>query len=178
MARYFFHLSNGLTLEDTEGENFDLLAQARGHALQVAKGLGRGSLTGMAISVTDEQGVVVFQDANSRQRIGRHSWRPPYVFKTKSETSAYWQAAVKKCPFLRRRFPFRASRKNARNQVSIAFAVWTFTHRGASIRRGLSFMETDHEEAQYRWDCLWRGVVDGSASLDSMVARKERGGIP
>jgi hypothetical protein len=43
--------------------------------------------------------------------------------------------------------------------------------------RGLSFMETDHEEAQYPWDCLWRGVVDGNASLDSMVARKERGGI-
>ena len=61
MARYFFHLSNGLTLEDTEGENFDLAAEARGHALQVAKELGRGSLGGKSISVTDEQGVVVFK---------------------------------------------------------------------------------------------------------------------
>jgi Domain of unknown function (DUF6894) len=61
MAQYFFHLSNGLTLEDTEGEDFNLLDQARGHALQVAKELGRGLLGGMSISVTDEQGVVVFE---------------------------------------------------------------------------------------------------------------------
>jgi hypothetical protein len=61
MARYFFHLSNGLTLEDTEGEDFNLPAEARGHALKVAEELGRGSLGGMSISVTDEQGVVVFE---------------------------------------------------------------------------------------------------------------------
>jgi hypothetical protein len=61
MARYFFHLSNGLTLEDTEGEDFDLPAEARGHALKVAQELSRGSLGGMSISVADEQGVVVFK---------------------------------------------------------------------------------------------------------------------
>ena len=61
MARYFFHLIDGLTLEDADGENFDLLAEARGHALQVAKELGRGLLGGKSISVTDEQGVVVFE---------------------------------------------------------------------------------------------------------------------
>jgi Domain of unknown function (DUF6894) len=46
---------------NTEGEDFNLLDQARGHALQVAKELGRGLLGGMSISVTDEQGVVVFE---------------------------------------------------------------------------------------------------------------------
>jgi uncharacterized membrane protein len=61
MARYFFHLSNGLTLEDTDGEDFDLVAEARGHALKVAKELSRGSLGGMSISVADERGVVVFK---------------------------------------------------------------------------------------------------------------------
>ena len=61
MARYFFHLSNGITLEDTGGEDFDRPAEARGHALQVAHELRRSSLGGRSISVTDEQGVVIFQ---------------------------------------------------------------------------------------------------------------------
>ena len=38
-------------------------------------------------------------------------------------------------------------------------------------------METEHEEAQYSWDYRWSGVPDCGASLGSMVARKERGGI-
>ena len=63
MARYFFHLSNGLTVEDVDGEDFDLVAAARGHAVKVAQELGRhGSpLGGRSISVTDEQGDVVFK---------------------------------------------------------------------------------------------------------------------
>jgi hypothetical protein len=36
-------------------------AEARGHALKVAKELSRGSLGGLFISVTDEQAVVVFE---------------------------------------------------------------------------------------------------------------------
>jgi hypothetical protein len=65
MARYFFNLINGLTVEDVDGENFDLIADARGHALKVAEELGRhGSpLGGRSISVTDEQGIVVFKTA-------------------------------------------------------------------------------------------------------------------
>jgi len=39
-------------------------------------------------------------------------------------------------------------------------------------------METNHEEAQYPWDCRWSGVIDCGARLASMVARKECGGIP
>jgi hypothetical protein len=61
MSQYFFHLSNGVTLEDTEGEDFDLPAEARAHALKVAHELRRSSLGGRSISVTDEQGVVVFK---------------------------------------------------------------------------------------------------------------------
>jgi hypothetical protein len=63
MARYFFHLINGLTVEDVDGEDFDLVAAARGHAVKVAQELGRhGSpLGGRSISVTDQQGVVVFK---------------------------------------------------------------------------------------------------------------------
>jgi hypothetical protein len=64
MARYFFHLSNGLIVEDTEGEDFDLVAEARGHALKVAQELGRHeSAGGRSISVTDERGIVVFKTA-------------------------------------------------------------------------------------------------------------------
>jgi Domain of unknown function (DUF6894) len=63
MARYFFNLIDGLTIEDFDGESFDLLAKARGHAVQVAQELGRhGSPhVGLSISVTNEQGVVVFE---------------------------------------------------------------------------------------------------------------------
>ena len=41
MARYFFNLINGLTVDDVDGEDFDLVADARGHALKVAQELGR-----------------------------------------------------------------------------------------------------------------------------------------
>jgi hypothetical protein len=59
MALYYFHLTNGLTLEDVDGENFDLLADARNHARKVAQELGReGSLSKRSLSVTDERGVV------------------------------------------------------------------------------------------------------------------------
>ena len=63
MARYFFNLINGLTVDDVDGEDFDLVADARGHALKVAQELGRhgSSLGGRSISVTDEQGAVVFK---------------------------------------------------------------------------------------------------------------------
>jgi hypothetical protein len=63
MARYFFHLNNNLTVEDVDGEDFDLVADARGHVVKVAQELGRhGSpLGGRSISVTDQQGVVVFK---------------------------------------------------------------------------------------------------------------------
>lgn len=63
MARYFFHLNNGITVEDVDGEEFDLVADAHGHARKVAQELGGhgSSLGGRSISVTDEQGVVVFK---------------------------------------------------------------------------------------------------------------------
>jgi hypothetical protein len=62
MPRYFFHLTNGVTLEDVDGENFEIVAEARGHAIKVAQELRReGSATGTSISVADEGGVIVFK---------------------------------------------------------------------------------------------------------------------
>jgi hypothetical protein len=64
MARYFFHVtSNGHSLTDDEGEEFELLEAAREHATAVARELSREALrwAGRYISVTDAQGVVVFK---------------------------------------------------------------------------------------------------------------------
>jgi hypothetical protein len=63
MPRYFFHLNN--TIVDEEGEEFDLVEAARGHAIAVARELSRNGLSdglaGHHISVVDERGVVVFK---------------------------------------------------------------------------------------------------------------------
>jgi Domain of unknown function (DUF6894) len=63
MPRYFFHLTNGDYIADEEGEEFDLVEAARGHATAVAQELSRNrprALVGYYISVVDERGVVVF----------------------------------------------------------------------------------------------------------------------
>jgi hypothetical protein len=66
MPRYFFHVSdsNGDILADEEGEEFDLVEAARGHATAVARELSRNrphALIGYYISVVDKRGVVVFK---------------------------------------------------------------------------------------------------------------------
>jgi uncharacterized protein DUF6894 len=65
MPRYFFHVTNGDTLADEVGEEFDLVEAARGHALGVAREMSRNGLpsawAGRYISVMDERGVVVFK---------------------------------------------------------------------------------------------------------------------
>jgi len=63
MARYFFHLIDDVTVEDIDGESFDLPAEARSHAVKVAQELGRNQSAhaGMSICVMDEQGVIVFR---------------------------------------------------------------------------------------------------------------------
>ena len=56
--------SNGDILADEEGEKFDLVEAARGHAAAVARELSRNrprALVGYHISVVDERGVVVFK---------------------------------------------------------------------------------------------------------------------
>jgi hypothetical protein len=66
MARYFFffHLTNGDVIADDVGEEFDLVEEARGHALAVARELGpkgpSDRFAGHHISVVDERRVVVF----------------------------------------------------------------------------------------------------------------------
>jgi hypothetical protein len=65
MARYFFDLTNGDSVADEVGEEFDHMEAARGHAMTVARELSRGrllrALVGRHISVVDERGVVVFK---------------------------------------------------------------------------------------------------------------------
>jgi acetylornithine/succinyldiaminopimelate/putrescine aminotransferase len=64
MTRYFFHLTNEDTIADEMGEEVDLVEEARGHALAVARELSRNApphrFAAHHISVVDEQGVVVF----------------------------------------------------------------------------------------------------------------------
>ena len=65
MPRYFFNLTNGDSVADEVGEDFDGVEAARGHAMAVARELSRGRLpcvlVGRHISVVDERGVVVFK---------------------------------------------------------------------------------------------------------------------
>ncbi len=65
MPRYFFHLTNGDTVPDDMGEEFDGIEAAREHALAVARELSRnqlpGSLLGRYISIVDERGVTIFR---------------------------------------------------------------------------------------------------------------------
>ncbi len=67
MPRYFFDLTNGDSVADEVGEEFDLVEAARGHAMTVARELSRNqlpdALVGRHISVVDERGVVVFKVA-------------------------------------------------------------------------------------------------------------------
>ena len=65
MQRYFFNVTNGDSVADEVGEEFDRVEAARGHAMTVAKELSRGrrprALVGRSISVVDERGVLVFK---------------------------------------------------------------------------------------------------------------------
>ena len=65
MPLYFFDLTNGDSVADEVGEEFDHAEAARGHALTVVRELSRGglphALIGRHISVVDERGVVVFK---------------------------------------------------------------------------------------------------------------------
>jgi len=65
MPRYFFNLTNGNSVADEVGEEFDRVEAARGHAMEVARELSRhrlpDDLIGRHISVVDESGVVVFK---------------------------------------------------------------------------------------------------------------------
>jgi hypothetical protein len=65
MARYFFHLTNNDdVITDDVGEEFDLVEEARGHALAVARELARNAsphrFAGYHISVVDERDLIVF----------------------------------------------------------------------------------------------------------------------
>jgi hypothetical protein len=57
MPRFFFHVSDGSTFKDEDGEDFPGIASARAHAARIAHELAEaGDYRGFAIKVTDEQG--------------------------------------------------------------------------------------------------------------------------
>jgi hypothetical protein len=68
MARYFFDLTNGASLADEVGEEFDHVEAARRRAMAVARELSRNqlpyALVGRHISVVDERGVEVYGPKN------------------------------------------------------------------------------------------------------------------
>jgi Domain of unknown function (DUF6894) len=56
MQKFFFHLSNGTTIPDTEGEPCHNAEYARAYAMRVARELAQGGgYQGHAIKVVDEQ---------------------------------------------------------------------------------------------------------------------------
>jgi hypothetical protein len=65
MSHYFFNLTNGDSVADEVGEDFDRVEAARGHAMAVARELSHNqppdALVRRSISVVDERGVVVFK---------------------------------------------------------------------------------------------------------------------
>jgi hypothetical protein len=65
MSRYFFNLTNGDSVADEVGEEFDRAEAARGHVMTVARELSRNlppdALVGRSISVVDDRGLVVFK---------------------------------------------------------------------------------------------------------------------
>ncbi len=65
MARYFFNLTNGKTIRDTDGEEYASLDAAKASAIHIAHEIGRnkqpGEINAVYISMTDEDGREVFR---------------------------------------------------------------------------------------------------------------------
>jgi hypothetical protein len=75
MARFYFHLTNGDTIKDDEGEPYATAEQARAHAEKVARELARNrthnELRRRALCVTDEAGRQVVRIPLCRRRCKR-----------------------------------------------------------------------------------------------------------
>jgi hypothetical protein len=57
MPRFFFHVIDGSTLKDEDGENLPSIESARAHAARIANELAQEDGYGdFAVKVTDEQG--------------------------------------------------------------------------------------------------------------------------
>jgi hypothetical protein len=65
MPRFYFHLTDGKTVRDDEGEKCNSIEAARNYAVRVAKELGQGQSSEYVrehcICVTDETGKEVFR---------------------------------------------------------------------------------------------------------------------
>jgi hypothetical protein len=57
MWRFFFHVKDGNTFNDEDGENLPSIEAARAYAARIANELAQeGGYGGLAVKVTDEQG--------------------------------------------------------------------------------------------------------------------------
>lgn len=67
MARYFFYLGQTQTSEQTEGEEYASLDEAKQSANEIARELGRNrreaEIRGQFVRVTDDEGREVFRTA-------------------------------------------------------------------------------------------------------------------
>jgi len=67
MPRFFFHVIDGSTFKDEDGENLPSIESARAHAARIANELAQaGDYKGFAVKVTDEQGNEVAHVAISK----------------------------------------------------------------------------------------------------------------
>jgi hypothetical protein len=57
MPRFFFHVADGTSTKDADGEKFPSAEAARAHAVQIANELGEDrNYESFAVQVTDERG--------------------------------------------------------------------------------------------------------------------------
>jgi hypothetical protein len=64
MPRYYFHVTNGETTRDQDGDLFESVEEAKRHAVTIARELGHASSAAGArrhVCVTDEEGKEVFR---------------------------------------------------------------------------------------------------------------------
>ena len=64
MPRFFFHVTNGKTIRDQDGDSFESVEEAKRHAVTIARELGHASSQTAArqnVFVTDEDGTEVFR---------------------------------------------------------------------------------------------------------------------
>jgi Domain of unknown function (DUF6894) len=80
VSRYFFHLTNGTMVgdmvEDVDGESFDLVAEARAHAVRVAQELAQHSSPWRQVGIgRGRERRCRVQDAGLAQRLNELLWR-------------------------------------------------------------------------------------------------------
>jgi Domain of unknown function (DUF6894) len=76
MARFFFHVTNGSTFKDAEGENCSSLEAARTHAAKIAGELGKDRAMRAGITGTDST-----YERGANRGAGQGIWTFPVVMR-------------------------------------------------------------------------------------------------